>query len=397
MGPMPAIRPHVLLAHPRMERVSGGNGVTVWIAETLLSAGFPVTLATLSEPALATHDAAFGTRLAGRSGLTVRVAPAGWARLLRAWPTHGAELEASLLERWIARLWAEGTYALPLCGHNEINLPIRGLQYVHFPRHWPGRPEDDYRWFHRIPGALAAYYGLVRALGVPGPENWASHRTLVNSGFIREFAAQADFTNVDVVHPPVVASPSPIPWEARENRMVMIGRVHRGKLAPNVIRIVDGVRERGHDLSLVLVGPWDCDAAHRREIESLVATRPWLSHRDDLSRDELEAFLHRSRFGIHRMVGEHFGMGVAEMVRSGMVVFAHDSGGPREILDHDPRVLYRDDDDAIERIHAALADPSTVTDLHGRARARAGDFAIDRFREAILTEVDRALVGAGVA
>ncbi|KAF1743218.1 hypothetical protein MXB_2028 [Myxobolus squamalis] len=36
-----------------------------------------------------------------------------------------------------------------------------------------------------------------------------------------------------------------------------------------------------------------------------------------------------SLIGLHTMVQEHFGIGIVEMMASGLVVVAHESGGPK--------------------------------------------------------------------
>lgn len=43
----------------------------------------------------------------------------------------------------------------------------------------------------------------------------------------------------------------------------------------------------------------------------------------------LENYLREASVGIHTMWNEHFGISVVEMMAAGLVVVAHDSGGPR--------------------------------------------------------------------
>jgi alpha-1,2-mannosyltransferase len=42
----------------------------------------------------------------------------------------------------------------------------------------------------------------------------------------------------------------------------------------------------------------------------------------------LESYLREASVGIHTMWNEHFGISVVEMMAAGLVVVAHDSGGP---------------------------------------------------------------------
>ena len=64
----------------------------------------------------------------------------------------------------------------------------------------------------------------------------------------------------------------------------------------------------------------------------------WIEFREDLSRDELNRLMGRSRYGIQAMENEHFGMATAEMTRAGCLVFAHDSGGSPEVLNNERRI-----------------------------------------------------------
>lgn len=44
--------------------------------------------------------------------------------------------------------------------------------------------------------------------------------------------------------------------------------------------------------------------------------------------DRLESYLREASVGIHTMWNEHFGISVVEMMAAGLVVVAHNSGGP---------------------------------------------------------------------
>ena len=95
-----------------------------------------------------------------------------------------------------------------------------------------------------------------------------------------------------------------------------------------------------------------------------------------------------SQFAIQAMVDEHFGMATAELARAGCLVFAHDSGGTREVLDDAPALLWRTEADAVERILAA--DPGAAS----RLRERAARFSPQAFVDGFLACV-RAIRSAG--
>jgi alpha-1,2-mannosyltransferase len=50
---------------------------------------------------------------------------------------------------------------------------------------------------------------------------------------------------------------------------------------------------------------------------------------------ELQAYMQKALIGVHTMWNEHFGISVVEMMAAGLVVVAHNSGGPRlDIIGH---------------------------------------------------------------
>jgi glycosyltransferase involved in cell wall biosynthesis len=95
-----------------------------------------------------------------------------------------------------------------------------------------------------------------------------------------------------------------------------------------------------------------------------------------------------SRYGIHGMHEEHFGIVVAEMQRAGCIVFASDSGGPREILDGDPRLLAKTDTDMVEKIVRVLNDAALQRDLHEEALTRGARYSTERFTKEFLEHVE---------
>ena len=87
-----------------------------------------------------------------------------------------------------------------------------------------------------------------------------------------------------------------------------------------------------------------------------------------------------SRYGIHGMVGEHFGIAIAELVRLGCVCFANEDGGPAEIL-ADQRLLFDTDQAAIDKICAVLADPDVQMELSAVVETRGVLFSPEAFME----------------
>jgi hypothetical protein len=83
---------------------------------------------------------------------------------------------------------------------------------------------------------------------------------------------------------------------------------------------------------------------------------PWITFKQDISRDELRQLMATQRYGIHAMREEHFGMAPAELARAGCIVWVPRGGGQTEIVGHEPALMYDSEDEAVEKIVRTLAD-----------------------------------------
>ena len=133
------------------------------------------------------------------------------------------------------------------------------------------------------------------------------------------------------------------------------------------------------------------DTAYRSQIRELAEREgSWIEFREDLTRQELNTLMGRSRFGLQAMEGEHFGMATAEMTRAGCLVFAHNSGGSPEVLNHDPSLLWTTADEAIDRISAMASTNRSA--LSAALREHARQFSTEMFEENLRSLVENAHV-----
>lgn len=378
----------ILVVNPGLHVIAGGQGVTAWALQALVDAGYIVSFATLWEPDFDLMNTAFTTRI-GPDCLRVEIAPARYRAFIRGFPTRGAALELALTERFTAALCRRHHYDLMIGMNNEINFPVSGLQYIHYPRFLPDRARDDYRWFHYIPGLLPLYRCAAGRLSGFSEQTWRSNRSLLNSAYIASLFDGAG----EVLYPPAVGGFQPKPWTRRENRFVIVGRLHEGKRILPMMSILRAVRRLAgvEPFEAVFVGQFNCSPVYRHDIEAVLKECPWICLRHDLDRAGLADLLSSSRFGLHGMHGEHFGMAVAEMQEAGMIVFAPNSGGPREILCLDRRRLYDSDDDAVAKIADVLRTPALQDEIHGQVLAEAGRFLVTRFCTSFLHAVQHCM------
>lgn len=402
----------ILLVHPILEPPGGAEGLAACFIQGLLASGrFQLTLATIRPPDFDGLNLYFGTQLsASDPSLKVVVLPTArrFIGLIRLAGFRAALLESGLLSRRIRDVAKRfGPFNLYLSTENERSFPsdASALQYIHYPAYHPVRGVGDYRWFHRLPGVLAAYRFAANRLAGADLRQIRLNHTLANSKFSATAYQEAHGATAQVIHPPVPGqAPEPSNWASRENRIVALGRLAKEKEIPTVISIVGNLREALAAAGtapdqlpcLDLVGGWDCRGSLRRKIEALLDRHSaWIRLHQGVPRASLDRFLADSRYGIHVMPDEHFGMGVAEMQRAGCVCFVPDTGGPKEIIGEDEsRQIFSSPADAVNKMADVLSDSNLQTSLHQRALGRRDLFSTQRFVDACVRHVDAALAVA---
>lgn len=181
-------------------------------------------------------------------------------------------------------------------------------------------------------------------------------------------------------YPPVVDTGPGEPWASRANAFLCVGRFHPSKRIETVMSIVQRLRAHAiPDARLIIVGSVvDAGYAHRLR-QAAARLGRWIEFREDLSRSELNTLMGRSRYGVHAMEGEHFGMATAEMVRAGCLVLAHRSGGSIEVVDGAAELLWVNEDEAVARASALSRDAALRQLLRARLRRHGSQFSTERF------------------
>jgi glycosyltransferase involved in cell wall biosynthesis len=371
----------VLLVQPSLQPPGGGNGVAAWILQAL--AGLhQVTVLSWTPVDVEPINRFFGTALV-RSSFDTVVVPRSWRIVPDAMPVPVALIRSSLLMRY-ARRFGDG-YDVLVGVHNEVDYGRRGIQYVHYPSYRRPRPRVDLRWYHRAPGALTAYYRFADGLGGFSVARMKDNLTLTNSHWTAARIKECLGIESRVLYPPVVATPRPLDWRDRQDDFLAVGRLSPEKEYERLIEILAQVRSVGFHLTLTIVGTWDRKA--RRYVDRLqwLAARAgsWVRFERNLPRDALQRLMASSRYGLHAMREEHFGMAPAEMAASGMIVWVPAGGGQVEIVGEEPALLYASDAEAVGRIARVLADRSEQDRLRAHLRERSTLFTPDRFVAAV--------------
>ena len=379
-------RKKVLIAHPYVHPSGGGNAVAAWAIEALREE-FDLTLATLGPVDCAAVNRNFGTSLR-EDEFRVKIAPRPYRIALHSIPTPGALLQICCTMRWARKLDRREHFDVLLGTQNELDFGRPGLQYVHFPWVYLPRPQVEYSWYHQIPGLLAAYRSLCGSVAHLSNQGLRRNVSLANSEFVARTIKKVHGVDALVLYPPVPGDFPEVPWEQKRPAAVAVGRMNGSKRWDMAVAIVDEVRRRGLNLDLTLIAH-DDDREYGRRMAALAESRPWFRILLNLTRTQLVEEIAHHRYGIHPMENEHFGIGVAEILRAGAIPFVHDSGGPVEIVGKRPELRFQTVQDAAEKIATVMAYPVLEEELHQFVVARRDHFSTENFCEGL-----RNLVGA---
>ncbi|UPV76436.1 glycosyltransferase family 4 protein (plasmid) [Halorussus limi] len=373
----------------------GGEAVAMNVLEAL-QGDHDLTLLTLTDPDLRELNDYFDTSVDVGS-LTVERAGylAPW--LNDRFGLKYYVLQNALLGRYARRHSDE--YDLLVSTINELGLESNAVQYVHFPFDWTVSCDDREHIFHPTVEEDSLYERLATRVAGVDREDIRQNALLANSGWTADVVEDAYGTRPEVVHPPIDTREfEDLPWSEREDGIVTVGRIERSKRIKELIRITEGVRERGRDLHLHVIGP-TVDEEYREEVEALASGRDYVELEGEVPREELVERICTHKYGIHGKEYEHFGMAVAELAAGGAIPFVPNEGGQHAIVDDREELLYGSVADATEKIARVAADP----DLQRELREPMGPSAIRRrfgrrrfqrrIREIVAEAMDRPATG----
>jgi glycosyltransferase involved in cell wall biosynthesis len=351
----------VAVLHNTLDFQGGADAVCLATCEAL-ARDHDVTLFTISETGLNVLADRFDADVDGVSLQMLPGASEIAAALGRAGPWVGPQLpfRSTLVARQFRRHAA--AFDLAVSTANEFALSIPSVQYVHYPQFYRERIDDE-------TGRLNPLWSRLTG---PDSADLDDVTLLANSAWTADVVERIYGTRPGVVHPPVAQIDCGRPWPDRENGLVVVGRIAPDKRIHEAFAVLDGLRERGHDVHLHVVGA--APRTYREYVDRVAAMadeRPAATLERDVSRGRLEQLLCTHKYGLNLKPEEHFGMCVAEYVAAGMVAFAPASGGQQEVLGNRSDRLFDSVGEAADLLDAAIADgdePSLPTDRFTRER-----------------------------
>jgi len=375
----------VLIIPHDLNHPGGGSSVAAWALQALVG-HYEVSILGWEPADLEVTNRYFGTRL-NQGDFRFRTVDPRLRRAVFALPVSLAHLKNQILYRKARQLNEVERFDVVFGAMNEIEVGVRALQYIHYPwASWP-RPEADLRWYHVRPLVRAYRKGAAMLCG-HDPLRVAQNVSVANSDWTARVFERCYGVRPRTIYPPVPGGFPDVPFERRARGFSCLGRVSPEKKLVEVIQILAGVRARGHDVGLQIIGHIDFPAYMRRVAAAAAPHRSWISFHHDLPREEMASLVAHNRYGIHGMTDEHFGIGPAELQRAGCITFVPNSGGPLEIVGGDERVLYRSIGDAIGKIDRMLRDPGLEAELAHGVELRRTQFTEQRFMDEIRAAVD---------
>ncbi len=162
------------------------------------------------------------------------------------------------------------------------------------------------------------------------------------------------------------------PARATPAEVVCVARICNYKNQNALITALDPVAARQpFRLIFAGIGP---DDSYFAEFRRLIAARPWCQHAGQLDAASLRALYARASLGVLPTLEDNCPMVILEAAAGGLPFAASNVGGvPDLIEDGKTGVLFdpRNPTDMRDKIAALLAEPTQLTELGARARARA--------------------------
>lgn len=350
----------VLVVHPFMEVLGGGERVCLHLIKALLEEGHEVFL--VSQPI----ERAKCEEITGlHFGNVFQIEYERFCPRLKSFMLYQRLLHHVLTRRKLKSKIKSVDVEI-LTQDIAFTLGTNGVRvaYVHFPEFFAHleRASRGSLYFWRLYYTPAKLY-LTSATKI-------IDYFLCNSRYTQRAIEERWRKKAFVVYPPVDISDFK-PAREKENKVVSIGRfvpaknyetvIEVAKLLPSVEFVIIGVKQ------------------NVEYFEKLKRIKPSnVTLLGDVPRETLINELARARVYLHTMVGEHFGISIVEAMAAGCTPVVHRSGGAVEVVG-DLGYTYATVEECAEVLLKALRHPRNPSELVKRAQL----FRAERFKERV--------------
>ena len=370
----------VAVFHPKLIVGGGSEVCAVWIVEALKN-DYDLSIITSDCVDFSSLNNAYFSDLKENEVNIIKVPIPNW---IKKWSNA---LRGALLAGFCKRRSAE--FDLMISAYNVLDFGKKGIQYIvdfSFDDKLRRRLDKGLKGFRRLlymPSPLRwVYLKICGIIADSSKKGWARNITIVNSKWTAGIMERSFGVRPEIVYHPVPGKYPIVNWEEKEDGFICMARLVPEKGIENVIEIIARLRARGFDLHLHLLGRAD-DLDYVDYLNRLCKKNSsWLFMEGLVVGEDKLKLVAKHKFGISGRKNEPFGIAVAEMVKSGSIVWVPDGGGQQEIVNHQD-LVYADLDDAVFKIEKTLKDNALQASLRRHLEIRSEAFSVDKYKQSI--------------
>jgi len=372
-------RPTVGVFMPFISENRGGPDVTaMWLIQSLCTI-YQVTLVTTRQFELLKFNKFAGTSLT-REDFRIRVLPSIPT------PSHLAmsALQGPIFQRFAKRCSRD--FDVCISAMNPLDFGVRGIHFLAdlgWLRFFPPSADGLVEFDRSQPMSLRnIYHRLCSRLDDRSGRNLLQDDLLVsNSSWVASILSELAVES-QVIFPPVPIATSASNWDDRCQDFVWIGRIAPSKRVESAINIIRLVREAGVKCKLHIVGN-ALDKEYAASIHKLAqAVGDWVTLKGPLYGAEKTRYLENFQYALHTRADEPFGITVAELVKSGCIVFGPNSAGSAEILGRE-NLLFSTEREAADKILRVIRNPRLIEESIRHLQERAKCFSTGTFQSSV--------------
>jgi glycosyltransferase involved in cell wall biosynthesis len=370
----------IAVIHPNLIAGGGSEVCAVWIAEALKN-DYSVTIITSGCENLDLLNRAYFSDLKPDEIDLINIPIPRWLKK-RFNALRGALIAGFCRKR-------SNDFDLMISVYNVMDFGKKGIQYIvdfSFDDKLRRKLDKGLIGAKRLLYAQSpfrwAYLKLCEIIAGSSKKRWSKNITIANSEWTAGILKGSFDIDAKVVYHPVPGEYPAVNWDEKDNGFICMARLVPEKGIENVIEIIKRLREQRVDTHLHLLGRAD-NRQYADRLKSICeANSSWLFMEGLVLGEKKLEFIARHKFGISGRRNEPFGIAVAEMVKSGSIVWVPDGGGQREIVKHKD-LIYSDIGDAVDKIKKTLKDSTMQESLRRHLNMRSEEFSVNKFKESI--------------
>lgn len=251
-------------------------------------------------------------------------------------------------------------FDLMISGYNTMDFGGKGIQFIadfsfsdELRRHFDSQSKSSRKWFYKKSFLRIVYLWFAKIISGSSKNGFKNNITVSNSKWTAGVIKDKFGINSRIIYPSVVGGGNSIPFEDREMGFLCVGRISPEKRIEKIISIIKKVREVNKEIHLHIIGGRN-ESEYCKLVKKLCEdNKEWCFFEGEMIGSKKNNFIASHKFGISGRENEPFGISVAEMVKSGCIVFVPNGGGQTEIV-LEKSLIYEDENDAVKKIKSVL-------------------------------------------